>query len=73
MSSARVIGPLTIISTAAPPVDVPGPWYAQAGSPIPFTAATTTFMYSGRHPAITALSATFSAVIATARLSMKAT
>ena len=26
MSSARAIGPLTIMSTAAPAVDVPGPW-----------------------------------------------
>ena len=40
---------------------------------MPSTAATTTGMYSGLHPAITALIATFSAVIATWRLVMKAT
>src|SRR2546430_385693 len=39
---------------------------------IPSTAATTTGMYSGLQPAITALMATFSAVIDTARCSTKA-
>ena len=39
---------------------------------MPSTAATTTGMYSGRQPAITALIATFSAVIETARLVMNA-
>ena len=39
---------------------------------MPSSAATTTGMCSGRQPAITALIATFSAVIATWRLVMKA-
>ena len=39
---------------------------------MPSTAATTTGMCSGRQPAITALIATFSAVIATCRFVMKA-
>ncbi len=40
---------------------------------MPSMAATTTGMYSGRHPAMTALMAIFSAVTATWRLVMKAT
>ena len=40
---------------------------------MPSTAATTTGMYSGLQPAMTALMATFSAVTATWRLVMKAT
>ena len=37
---------------------------------MPSMAATTTGMYSGRHPAMTALMATFSAVTETARWAM---
>ena len=40
---------------------------------MPSTAATTTGMYSGRQPAMTALIATFSAVMDTARWVMKPT
>ena len=73
MSSSRATGPLTIMSTAAPAVEVPGPWYAQRGSPMASTPATTTGKYSGRHPAMAALIAAFSAVTATFRWAMNAT
>src|SRR5260370_1329143 len=72
MSSSRATGPLTIMSTAAPAVEVPGPWYAQRGSPMASTPATTTGKYSGRHPAMAALIAAFSAVTATFRWAMNA-
>jgi len=47
---------------ADPPVLLAGPWYAKAGAQRLFTAATTTGMYSGRQPAITALVAALSAI-----------
>ena len=72
MSSSRAIGPLTIMRTAAPPSRCRARGSSTRGSPMPSTAATTTGMYSGRQPAITALMATFSAVTDTARWVMKA-
>ena len=57
------MGPLTTTRVAEPPVLVMAPWSVKAGSPMASRAATSTGMYSGRHPASTALMATFSAVI----------
>ena len=58
----RVLCPGGIMRIAAPPVLADGPCRQKAGSLIAATAVTTTGKYSGRHPAITALMATISAV-----------
>ena len=57
------IGPFTTASTAAPIVLTVIACRLNCGSTSASTAASTTGKYSGRHPAITALIATFSAVI----------
>ena len=68
LSSRRApIGPLTITISAEPPVLVAGPCSMNAGSPMASSAAPTTGKYSGRHPAMTALIAAFSAVTARSR------
>ena len=67
MPSSRRIGPLTMTSTAQPPVLEVAPWSRKAGSHIASTAAATIAKSRGRQPAITALTAAFSAVIARRR------
>jgi hypothetical protein len=61
-SSARRIGPLTISSGVTASVVPDTPSSAKPGSQIACTAASTTGMYSGRHPAMTALTAIRSTV-----------
>ncbi len=56
------IGPCTTINGAEKWVDVATPCRLKAGSVTAWTAASTTGRYSGRQPAITALTATFSTV-----------
>src|SRR5215471_3651057 len=56
------IGPLTRMRGAEKCVDVDIPWRLKAGSHAASTAASTTERYSGRHPAMTALTAIFSTV-----------
>ena len=56
-------GPLTSTRGADPPVLAELPWRLYSVGTMASTAAMTTGMYSGRHPAMTALMATFSAVI----------
>ena len=60
-------GPFTITSTADPPMLEEGPTRLKGGASIASVAASTTGMYSGKHPAITALAATFPAVISRRR------
>ena len=62
------MSPLTSTSTPTPLVDVLLAWKLYGGSDTACTAATTTGMYSGLQPAITALIATFSAVNSTPRM-----
>ena len=56
-------GPLTMTSTAAPPILDDGPTRLNTGSSIASAAARMTGKYSGRQPAITALAAAFSTVM----------
>ena len=67
MPSSCTTGPLTITSTAAPPMLDDGPTRLKGGASMASVAASTTGMYSGLQPAITALAATFSAVISRRR------
>ena len=60
---ARRTGPLTMTSGALPPVLAALPCSRYAGSHMASTAAATTGRSSGRQPAITAFTATFSAVM----------
>ena len=62
MSSAPRIGPLTTTSGAGAFVVADTPWRSKASSQTASTAAITTGRYSGRHPAMTALTAIFSTV-----------
>src|SRR2546429_2314499 len=62
MSSAIRIGPPTITSGDGAFVVADTPWRSNASSHTASTAAITTGRYSGRQPAITALTATFSTV-----------
>src|SRR5207237_6350568 len=62
MSSAVRIGPPTITSGDGAFVVADTPWRSNASSHTASTAAITTGRYSGRQPAITALTATFSTV-----------
>ena len=57
------IGPLTTMNGALPPVLAVLPCSPNSGTHIACTIATTTGMYSGSAPAITAAIATFSAVM----------
>src|SRR6267143_5325670 len=61
-SSARRTGPLTMTSGVTASVVPDTPTRAKSGSQIASTAASTTGRYSGRQPAITALTATRSTV-----------
>ena len=60
-------GPLTMDRMAEPPMLEEGPTKLNTGSSIASVAAKTTGMYSGRHPAITALAATLPTVISRRR------
>ncbi len=62
--SSRRIGPLTMHRMAEPPVLAVGPWTSKSGWSMPVTAVITTGRCMGRQPAMMALTATFSAVIA---------
>src|SRR5260370_28393642 len=62
MPSAAATGPLTITSTAQGWVVVCTAYRLNGSWAAARIAARTTRMYSGRHPAITALTATFSTV-----------
>ena len=66
-SSSRRTGPFTTISTAQPPVEAVAPCTRNSGRSIAANAANTTEKCNARHPAITALTASFSAVTATPR------
>ena len=57
------MGPLTMQSTAAPPMLDEGPTRLNTGSSMASVAASTMGKYSGRQPAITALAAAFSTVM----------
>ena len=57
-----MIGPLTIIKMAVPAVVAVTPCSPKSGWVMARTVAATTGKYSGRHPAMTALMAAFSAV-----------
>ena len=63
MPIAVRIGPLTTMNGALPPVLAVLPCRPNSGTHIACTIATTTGMYSGIPPAITAAIATFSAVM----------
>ena len=65
--SSRRTSPLTTMKTAQPPVLAVAPCRVNSSRSIAASAATTTGKCTGRQPAITALTATFSAVIARAR------
>ena len=65
--TSAAIGPLTIVQIAAPPVLVVAAWALKAGSSIAESPASTIGKYTGRHPAMTALMAAFSAVTAIPR------
>ncbi len=56
------IGPFTTNPSAMPPVLALAAWMEKPGSAMASTSASTTGRYSGRQPAMTALSATFSTV-----------
>src|SRR5258706_14383214 len=73
MPSFLAIGPFTTIMIVAPERPEATWWRTNSGAASAFTAATTTGRYSGLHPAITALAATFSAVTATLRDGIVAT
>src|SRR6516165_7643542 len=62
---ARRIGPLTTITGPTDQVVASTPWMLNWSVQAASTAASTTGRYSGRHPAITALIATFSTVAGT--------
>ena len=67
------IGPLTMSSCADPPVLTEAPWILKRPRHMPSTAATTTGRYSGRHPAMTAFTATCPAVMVRRRGSITPT
>ena len=62
MPSRWRIGPLTIITGEAPMVVAITPWMLNSSVQTASSAAITTGRYSGRHPARTAFTATFSTV-----------
>jgi hypothetical protein len=62
ISNSAAMGPLIIMTWAAPPVVAAFPPKLKSLSNDAFTAATTTGKYSGLQPAITALMAIFSKV-----------
>ena len=70
---ASRIGPLTMSNCADPPVLTEAPWMLKCPRHIPSAAATTTGRYSGRHPAMTAFTATCPAVMVSRRGSMTPT
>ena len=67
MFSSFAAGPFTMDNIAEPPMLEDGPTRLNMGSNIASVAASTTGMYSGRHPAITALAATLPTVISRRR------
>ena len=62
MPSSLAIGPLTISTWPAPPVVTALPPRLNSSRSAAFIEATTTGKYSGRQPAITAFTASFSRV-----------
>ena len=67
MPNLWVTGPLTMAKPADPPILEDGPTKLKTGSSMASTAASKTGMYSGKHPAITALDATLATVISRRR------
>ncbi len=65
--SSRRIGPFSTTSTAQPPVLAVAPCIRKSSCIIAIQAVTTTGKCMGRQPAITALTASFSAVMARPR------
>jgi hypothetical protein len=65
--SSRRIGPFSTTNTAQPPVDAVAPCNRNSGCSIAAKAVTTAGKCIGRQPAMTALMASFSALIATPR------
>ena len=65
--SSRRIGPFSTMNTAQPPVEAVAPCSRNSGCSIAAKAVRTAGKCIGRQPAITALMASFSAVIATPR------